>query len=136
MKKIAIILGLTLSTQALAADISATCTTKGKDDSLWSDVSKFALKISNNDITLTDASDAKNVIKGVFSKMAKNGAYVFASQDVADLADQTNGGSILVDANLEKGRNGRVSFSTFQMGDSEGGSWLTENFSCVVQKTK
>ncbi len=140
MKKIPLVLALLISASSFAADITGTCTVlidKKHDGSLWTDtdgnpLQTFKLEINGGNAVLN--AGPKNQIKGAYTKVATDGYYVFNSQDVADLADQTSGGSILVDPRIMGKKSGYLTLSTYQMGDSEGGNWLTDSFYCVINK--
>lgn len=130
MKKL--ILGLVVLSQiafAHAAEKKADCT-RASDKEVIEDKT-FSISFDGTKIL---AESENNKFNGTFVKVVKNGALMYNSPDVTDIADQTDYGYIFVSADLAKGNKGTVTFSARQLGDSEGAWWLNSTYNCVVRK--
>lgn len=125
MKKLIAGLLLFAFAPAFANTVKANCVNVSNTDLI--EDKTMTVTVSKTEVT---ATSKKYKISGKFLKMASNGSYMFDGSDIADLADQTDYAYIFVTPALVDGKNGSISFSTRQLGDSEGAWWLTETFSC------
>ncbi len=131
MKTLIGILSLFISTQLFANDLTLGCKFKNGEEYLFQDGTKKPMLVKLNKSKIAAKLDG-NVYKGNFTKVAKNGFLVFDSKDIADLADQTIAGIILVSPSIYKTGKGTIAFSYHQVGDSDGDWWYTANYSCSV----
>lgn len=134
MKILILSVSAVLSLSVMADEIQATCTprpfTKSNSEIL-EDVKSIKITFDKETISFGEKG---NEMKGTFMKVVKdNGSWQYDSQDVADLADQTDYGRVFVSKSLTKGKDGVISLSYHQLGDSEGAWWNTESFNCEVQ---
>ncbi len=129
-KKIISVMVIFIFCQSLTAfaGTEARCVRKSKGELIEDKV--IAVKLDGRKVYFKTKDGY--VIRGTFIKKLDNGSYMYGSEDMQNLADQSQYGRIFVSPGLAKGKNGNFGLSIRQAGDSEG-SWLLKDlFYCTV----
>jgi hypothetical protein len=141
MKTLVLFTAALLSTSVMAQEIEATCTPREITDSNFDlfDGASLSVRFDPRRISVERIDCNENEVgvcqmTGVFEKIVKSGSSMYSSVELMDIADQTDQGNIFVSQKLANGRNGEISFSVHQLGDSEGAWWMTETFDCKVSR--
>jgi hypothetical protein len=139
MNKILSALALLTSVSSFAAsNITAKCVqAKGYKNDTWliGDEEKgaeFKLTLSKNSFK-TDIQIYNGKVTGTFVKVTDQGSYMFSSFGLTEFADQSDNGYTFISKELMNGKNGKVTFSVRQLGDTEGSWWLNQHFNCKVK---
>lgn len=140
MKTLIILISALASTLAMADSIEATCSAREETHSNADllDTKLIQVQFDEKNISFERQECKEDEVAGackmtgVYEKITKNGSSMYSSDDLLETADQTDYAYIFVSPELAKGKDGEISFSIRQLGDSEGAWWITETFDCKV----